>query len=175
MTLEEIAHRIFRRIHNLDANMEKPQQRREMTMTGEQLNQLARRIFLARYQYLAPHATERAERRDATRLAEIEEEKARREARIAERKERGAPELFAMEVTLDTVEAPELQKVSLDKPPKQSYAESEESEDPSAPDEKEPFVDPVRDETLLIMRDYIRLLGPEPVTAKVGTAETAAP
>jgi len=41
-------------------------------MTGEQLNQLARRIFLARYQYLAPHATERAERRDATRLAEIE-------------------------------------------------------------------------------------------------------
>lgn len=111
----------------------------------------------------------------AARLAEIEEEKARREARIAERKERGAPELFAMEVTLDTVEAPELQKVSLDKPPKQSYAESEESEDPSAPDEKEPFVDPVRDETLLIMRDYIRLLGPEPVTAKVGTAETAAP
>lgn len=43
MTLEEIAHRIFRRIHNRDANMEKPKQRREMTMTGEQLNQLARR------------------------------------------------------------------------------------------------------------------------------------
>lgn len=33
---------------------------------------LARRIFLARYHYLAPQDTERADRRDATRLAEIE-------------------------------------------------------------------------------------------------------
>lgn len=38
----------------------------------DHLDYLARRIFLARYQYLAPHGTERAERRDATRLAEIE-------------------------------------------------------------------------------------------------------
>ena len=111
----------------------------------------------------------------AERLAEIEEDKARREARIAARKERGAPELFAMEVTLDTVEAPELQKVSLDKPPKKSYGSPEESEDPSAPDEEEPFVDPVRDETLLIMQDCIRLLGPEPITARAGTTETASP
>jgi carboxyl-terminal processing protease len=109
------------------------------------------------------------------RLAEIEEDKARREARIAERKKRGAPELFAMEVTLDTVDAPELQKVSLDKPPKSSYGDAAEEEDPSAPDEEEPFVDPVRDETLLIMQDYIRLVGPEPVTARAAGAEKATP
>jgi len=108
------------------------------------------------------------------RLAEIEADKARREARIAERKQRGASELFAMEVTLDTVDAPELQKVSLDKPPKKSLAEAEDSEDPAAPDEEEPFVDPVRDEALLIMQDYIRLLGPEPVTAKASVTKDAA-
>ena len=109
-----------------------------------------------------------------TRLAEIEEEKTRREARLAERKERGAPGVFAREVTLDTVESPELQKVSLDKPPKQSYTEPEDVEDPSAPDEEEPFVDPVRDEALLIMQDYIKLLGPEPVTARAAAEDTAA-
>jgi carboxyl-terminal processing protease len=111
----------------------------------------------------------------AKRLAEIEEDKARREARIAERKERDVPELFAMEVTLDTVGASELQKASLDKPPKNSYTDPQESEDPSAPDEEEPFVDPVRDETLLIMRDYIRLLDPEPVTARAKSGDAATP
>jgi len=111
----------------------------------------------------------------AKRLAEIEQEKEQREARIAERKKRGTPDLYAMEVTLDTVEAPELQKVSLDKPPKQSYRDREDSEDPSAPDEEEPFVDPVRDEALLIMQDYIKLLGPEPITARASTTEPATP
>ena len=109
----------------------------------------------------------------AERLAEIEEEKARREARIAERKERGTPEAYAMELTLDKVDAPELQKVALDKPPKPALAEAEDSEDPAAPDEEEPFVDPVRDEALLIMQDYVRLLGPEPVTAKAAAPSTA--
>jgi hypothetical protein len=80
-----------------------------------------------------------------------------------------------MEVTLDTVESSELQKVSLDKPPKQSYAEPEDGEDPSAPDEEEPFVDPVRDEALLIMQDYIKMLGPEPVTARAATKDAATP
>lgn len=110
-----------------------------------------------------------------TRLAEIEAEKTRREARIAERKKRGTPGLMAREVTLDTVESPELQKVSLDKPPKQSYTEPEKGEDPSAPDEEEPFVDPVRDESLLIMQDYIKMLGPEPVTARAATQDAATP
>jgi len=110
-----------------------------------------------------------------TRIAEIEEEKERRESRLADRKKRGASGFQAMEVTLDTVDAPELQKVSLDKPPKQSYTEPEDGEDPSAPDEEEPFVDPVRDEALLIMQDYIKLLGPAPVTARAGTKDPATP
>ena len=111
----------------------------------------------------------------AARLTEIEEDKVRREARLAERKTRGTAGLMAMEVTLDTVESTDLQKVSLDKPPKQSYTEPEDSEDPSAPDEEEPFVDPVRDEALLIMQDYIKLLGPEPVTARAGAKDPATP
>lgn len=111
----------------------------------------------------------------ATRLAEIEEDKARREARLAERKERGTPELFAKEITLDTVNTPELKKVALDKPPKRGYEGTEDSEDPSAPDEEEPFVDPVRDEALLIMQDYIRLQGPTPVTAKAASGDQNTP
>jgi hypothetical protein len=111
----------------------------------------------------------------ADRLTEIEQDKARREARLAERKQRGATELYAMEVTLDTVDQPDLKKVSLDKPTKRSYEEAEDGEDPSAPDEEEPFVDPVRDEALLIMHDYIRLQGPQPVTAKAAAAESATP
>ena len=111
----------------------------------------------------------------ATRLTEIEEDKARREARLAERKNRDSLGFAALEVTLDTVDAPELQKVSLDKPPKQSYTEPEEGEDPSAPDEEEPFVDPVRDEALLIMQEYIKLVGPEPVTARAATQDPATP
>lgn len=111
----------------------------------------------------------------AERMKEIEEDKARREARIDERKQRDTPKLEAYEITLDTVDAPKLTKVSLDKPPKKSYEEPEDSEDPSAPDEDEPFVDPVRDETLLIMSDLVRLQSPQPVTVKANIQETATP
>ena len=106
----------------------------------------------------------------AERLAEIEEDKARREKRLAERKERDQPRFAALEVTLDTVKAPELQPVALDKPPKRSL-ESPDEPDPSAPDEEEPFVDPVRDEAILIMQDYIAMEDKAPVTARAGAAE----
>lgn len=109
------------------------------------------------------------------RLSEIELDKARREARLAERKQREAPEIVAYEITLDTVDAPKLTQVSLDKPPKRSYEEPEETEDPSAPDQEEPFVDPVRDETLLIMSDLIQLQSPQPVTVKANIADPSAP
>lgn len=111
----------------------------------------------------------------AARLAEIEEDKERREARLAARRENGGQKLAALEVTLDTVEEPELKRVSLDKPPKRSYEEAEDPDDPSAPEEDEPFVDPVRDETLLIMQDYIRLQGPPPVTAGVLAGDATNP
>ncbi|MBU3664538.1 MAG: tail-specific protease [Chthoniobacterales bacterium] len=108
------------------------------------------------------------------RMAEIEEEKARREARNAERKERKKPDISAFEVTLDTVDASELKKVSLDKPPKRSAEQTEENNDPSAPDEEEPFVDPVRDEGFRIMQDHIRLGTEAPVTASARVPESGA-
>ena len=110
------------------------------------------------------------------RLAEIEQDKSRREMRLAERKERPKPGFAALEVTLDTVNASQLQKVALDKPPKRSGAEEiEDGEDPSAPDEEEIYVDPVRDETLLIMQDYIRLKSQPPVTASAQPADATTP
>lgn len=110
-----------------------------------------------------------------TRLAEIEEDKARRQARLAERKTRDKPRFAALELTLDTVKAPQLQAVALDKPPKRSTFENLDEPDPSAPDEEEPFVDPVRDEAVLIMQDWIQLEGQVPVTARAGTGENKAP
>lgn len=110
------------------------------------------------------------------RLEEIEQDKSRREMRLAERKDRPKLGFAALEVTLDTVNASQLQKVALDKPPKRTGVEEiEESGDPSAPDEEEIYVDPVRDETLLIMQDYIRLKSRPPVTASAQPAEPATP
>jgi carboxyl-terminal processing protease len=110
------------------------------------------------------------------RLAEIEDDKTRRQARIAARKQNDKNVAVAREVTLDTVNAPELQKVSLSKPPKRSYEEMDDYEDSSAADEEEPFVDPIRDETLLIMKDLIRLQVPTPITASAqGSDKTATP
>ena len=103
----------------------------------------------------------------AARLAEIAEDKARREARNEVRKKAGNHAFAAVEVTLDTVDAPELQKVALDKPPKRSSLEEmTEEEDPTKPDGEEVYVDPVRDETLRIMTDLVRAEGPVPVTAR---------
>ncbi len=110
------------------------------------------------------------------RIEEIEQDKARREARLAERKARDRHEFAAVEVTLDSVNARELQKVSLDKPPKRTGLEEfEDGDDPSAPAEEEIYVDPVRDETLLIMQDYIRLKGQPPVTASAQSADAPTP
>ncbi|MFM8457728.1 MAG: hypothetical protein ACKOB0_02095, partial [Chthoniobacterales bacterium] len=80
-------------------------------------------------------------------------------------------EFAAVEVTLDTIDAPQLQQVALDKPPKRSSMEELDAEDdPSKPDGEEVFVDPVRDETLRIIADKIRLQGPPAVTAKADAA-----
>ena len=111
----------------------------------------------------------------AARLAEIEEEKARREARLAARKDRKQSDLAAVEVTLDTVDEPKLQKVALDNPPKRAMEELADEEDPSAPDEEEVFVDPIRDETIRILLDKIRLQGVPPVTARADAAAPATP
>ena len=111
----------------------------------------------------------------ATRQTELAEDKQRREARNAERKKQEKTAFAAAEVTLDTVDAPKLQPVSLDKPPKRSGMTEVDEDDPSAAGENEPYVDPVRDETLMIMQDMIRLQGPPPVTASVQAAGEPTP
>jgi carboxyl-terminal processing protease len=105
------------------------------------------------------------------RLAEIAEDKQRRETRNEDRKKRPNREFAALEVTLDTVDAPQLQRVALDKPPKRSSMEELDAEDdPSKPDGEEIFVDPVRDETLRVVTDMIRWQGPPAVTAQADAA-----
>jgi hypothetical protein len=106
------------------------------------------------------------------RLAEITEIKSRREARNEERKKRANHEFDALEVTLDTVDAPELKSVALDKPPKRSSMEELDAgdDDPSKPDGEEIFVDPVRDETLRVVEDMIRWQNPPAATAKAEQA-----
>lgn len=105
------------------------------------------------------------------RLSEIAEDKARRESRNDERKKRPGTQFSAVEVTLDTLEAPQLQPVALDKPPKRSSMEELDAEDdPSKPDGEEIYVDPVRDETLRIVADMVRLHGDPGVTAQAQPA-----
>lgn len=110
----------------------------------------------------------------AIRMAELDADKSRIEARNAERKERGKePFATAFEITLDTVNAPELKSVSLDEPPKKSPAQELDEDGNPIPDEDKMFVDPVRDEALLIMRDYIHLEGNLTATAQAKATEAA--
>ncbi len=105
------------------------------------------------------------------RLAEINDDKSRRETRNEERKDRASKDFAAVEVTLDTVDAPQLQRVALDKPPKHSSLEEMDAEDdPSKPDGEEIYVDPVRDETLRIVADIVRAQGPPAATAQAEAA-----
>ena len=107
------------------------------------------------------------------RLSEIAEDKARREARNDDRKKRGGPDFAAVEVTLDTVDAPKLQRVALDKPPKRgSLDEASSNENDPAKPEDEIYTDAVRDEALRIMNDYIHLQGPASITAKAAGAKS---
>ncbi|MEI7866071.1 MAG: carboxy terminal-processing peptidase, partial [Chthoniobacterales bacterium] len=111
----------------------------------------------------------------AKRLSEIAEDKARREARNDDRKHRGTPDFAAVEVTLDTVDATELQSVALNKPPKRGSREeaSSNDDDPAKP-EDEIYTDAVRDEALRIMKDYIHMEGASAITAKAEATKTKA-
>ena len=100
------------------------------------------------------------------RLAEIAGDKSRREARNEKRKQRGNHAFSAVEITLDTVNAPQLKTVSLDKPPKRSALdELDDEDDPTKPEGNEIYVDPARDETLHIALDMIHLEKSPAITA----------
>ncbi len=97
------------------------------------------------------------------RKAELDAEKARREERNMARRERGpAIEAKVYEITLDSVEAPELVEVPLDRKPKSSAMldpEAAEEEIAESAEENLPTPDAIRVESLLIVRDLIELQG----------------
>jgi carboxyl-terminal processing protease len=102
---------------------------------------------------------------EKARLAEIEQDKARKQARTAARLALKQPELKVFSVTLENVTKPELELVSLE-----DKAEAEKqnktgaaggaSLDPEAEEEdadKTPTVDAVRNESLNILADMVEL------------------
>ena len=92
------------------------------------------------------------------RKAELEADKTRKEHRDAERIARGPVfDVKTFEVRLDDVSAPKLRPVAYNrKTDKAALAvEDDEPVDPKKPDVPQP--DPIRDEALRIMRDYINL------------------
>ena len=92
------------------------------------------------------------------RKAELEADKTRKEHRDAERLARGPVfDVKTFEVRLDDVSAPKLRPVAYNrKPDKAALAvEDDEPADPKKPDVPQP--DPIRDEAIRIMRDYINL------------------
>ncbi len=97
----------------------------------------------------------------ATRRAEIDEEKALKEKRVAERTKRTMPEPKLFSITLDNVSKPELQLATTDK--KKVDADDKPvtaAEDADAEDEaedKKPVVDAVRNEAIDILADLSEL------------------
>jgi carboxyl-terminal processing protease len=96
------------------------------------------------------------------RRAELEEDKARKEQRTAERAKRKAPDLKVYQVTLDNVNKPELQ-LAKNEPKPEAAEKTDDAEDPAALDGeepgtgKQPGLDPVRNETLNILADLAEL------------------
>lgn len=90
------------------------------------------------------------------RQDELTDEKKRAETRVAERAARGpALAATAYEVTLDDVAAPKLRPVAYDRKKDKSDVDEEEAEGGKKP--AAPLPDPIRNEALRIMRDFIDL------------------
>ncbi len=107
---------------------------------------------------------------EATRRAELAENKARKDRRLAERAKRKTPEQKVYELTLDTVDKPELQLAKFDEKAAAANddlagADSDE-DDMTLSSKKQPAVDPVKTETQNILTDLIEL-SRAPKTASV--------
>ncbi len=92
------------------------------------------------------------------RKAELDADKTRKEHRDAERLARGPVfDVKTFEVRLDDVSAPKLRPVAYNRKPDKAAmaADDDETTDPKKPEVPQP--DPIRDEALRIMRDYINL------------------
>lgn len=114
------------------------------------------------------------------RRTEIEEDKAKRDQRMAEREKIKRPEMKVYSITLENVNKPELQLVKNEKADKKAAAaeakpgdkdkkadaksasadtsaEDAAVDDGGEPDVKSNGVDPIRNETLNILGDFIEL------------------
>lgn len=121
------------------------------------------------FQYLQDDRQRIVDRIEANRIslnksrrkAELEADKARREERNAARKSRGpALEAKVFEITLDNAEAEELPEVPLERVAKKSAMldpESIEEAESGEDEDKTATPDPVRVESLQIVRDLIKL------------------
>ncbi len=95
----------------------------------------------------------------ASRKAELEEDKARKNQRKDERAKHkvAEPKLFA--VTLDNADKPELEPKAADKPDKKTEpkpdAPRKKDDDDDDDDVQAPRVDPIRNETINILRDLV--------------------
>jgi hypothetical protein len=109
---------------------------------------------------------------EASRRVELDEEKARKDKRTAERAKHKTPELKDYTITLDTVNKPELTLANSEAKPEKDAAAKAEAADDADPDAddaetgKKPVIDPVRNETLNIVGDLIELSHPAHTAAK---------
>lgn len=109
---------------------------------------------------------------EKVRRAELAEDKARKERRTAERAKRKLPDQKVYQVTLDNASKPELQLATNEKRSVITAESAEDAEDIIAKaedeekDDKNPRVDPVRNETLNVLSDLIELAR-APKTASV--------
>lgn len=94
------------------------------------------------------------------RREELAEEKKRKEARLAERKKNPLPEMPAFEVTLDTVDKPELPRVTKKKPFKAKPSSDDPDGDSESDDAASNLPDPTRFEAIHILEDLSSLEKP---------------
>ena len=106
---------------------------------------------------------------EKVRKAELSEENRRKEERNAERKKAALPETIAYEVSLDTVDKPELPRVTKKKKTKEVAEAGKNTPKPAPKNDSDPedaadedalakdLPDPVRNEALRILQDFSTL------------------
>ena len=123
-------------------------------------------------------ADNRVSLNEKARLAEIDEDKARRDKRTAAREKIKQPEVKTYVITLDNVNKPDLQLVTYEKPEKKAEnaaaaapaADEDAADDDDEATNKSERLDPIKTETLNILNDLIDLTR-NPKTATASTTK----
>ena len=112
---------------------------------------------------------------EKTRRAEMAEDKARQDERVAERAKHPEPQEKDYLITLDNVDQPKLELVTNEKGKDATAADpsaADDGEDDDVNGKKDDVFDPIRNETLNILTDYIDL-SRTPNTASATSAASA--